>query len=228
MNNWLNHIAVLVALYTVASVPDTALADRITVGEFEIDETEVTVSEFATFADLVGLTTAAERDGGGFEWDAGWERRSGWNFRKPYGEPAAPDEPAVHINWNEANEYCKAVDGRLPTREEWASAAYTEQRSKPTDGFITGRTYTYPVGDTSDGMNSNRKHHVTVATTKPGVNGLYDMGANVWEWLADRRVDDALTAGGSWWYDSEQTTVDSMQWKSADFYVVYIGFRCVY
>ncbi len=49
-------------------------------------------------------------------------------------------------------------------------------------------------------MNNNRRHHVPVGTTKRGVNGLYDMGANVWEWLADRRGEDALTAGGSWWY----------------------------
>jgi formylglycine-generating enzyme required for sulfatase activity len=42
------------------------------------------------------------------------------------------------------------------------------------------------------------------------VNGLYEMGGNVWEWLADRRNGDALTAGGSWWYDAEQTTAEAM------------------
>jgi len=228
MNCSLNKAAVFSILYAVACIPDIALADRIRIGTFEIDQTEVTVSEFASFADSVGLKTNAERYGGGFEWGAGWERRSGWNFRNPNGEPAAPDDPAVHINWSEANKFCKAAGGRLPTREEWVGAAYTEQRTKPTDGFLAGRTYIYPVGDTSDGMNNNRKHHVPVATTKPGVNGLYDMGANVWEWLADRQDDDALTAGGSWWYGPEQTTENSMQWKPADFYVVYIGFRCVY
>jgi formylglycine-generating enzyme required for sulfatase activity len=67
-----------------------------------------------------------------------------------------------------------------------------------------------------------------VATTKRGVNGLYDMGANAWEWLADREADKALTAGGSWWYGPEQMRAGAMQWKPADFYVVYIGFRCVY
>ena len=54
------------------------------------------------------------------------------------------------------------------------------------------------------------------------------MGANVWEWLADRRENEALTAGGSWWYGPEQTKVDGMQGKPADFYVVYIGFRCIF
>ena len=227
MHSSLNTVAVLATL-CVASLPVSALADRITVGAFEIDLTEVTVSEFTAFADEAGLITAAERDGGGFEWGAGWERRSGWNFRNPYGKPAAPDEPAAHVSWEEANQYCRAANGRLPTRKEWISAAYTEQRLKPTNGLITGQTYKYPVGDTAGGMNNSRKRHVPVATTIQGVNELYDMGANIWEWLADRQEGEALTAGGSWWYGPEQTRVNSMQWKPADFYVVYIGFRCIY
>lgn len=54
------------------------------------------------------------------------------------------------------------------------------------------------------------------------------MGANVWEWIADRRGNDALTAGGSWWYGPEQTRAEGAQWKPADFYAVYVGFRCAY
>jgi len=48
---------------------------------------------------------------------------------------------------------------------------------------------------------------------------------------AVRRGDDALTAGGSWWYGPEQTTAEALQWKPADFYAVYavyVGFRCAY
>jgi formylglycine-generating enzyme required for sulfatase activity len=84
------------------------------------------------------------------------------------------------------------------------------------------------VGDEPDGMNNNRRAHVAVGTTKRGVNGLYDMGANVWEWMADRRGDEALTAGGSWWYGPAQARADGAQWKAASFYAVYIGFRCAY
>lgn len=208
--------------------PHLASADRVRIGSFEIDKTEVTVAQFASFADRTGLLTAAEREGGGFEWGAGWERREGWNFRKPFGKPAEPDEPAVHISWFEATSYCADAGGRLPSKEEWTSAAYTEQRSVPTHGFVQGLTYIYPVGDTPEGMNNNRTTHVQVGTTRPGVNGLYDMGANVWEWLADQNDGDALTAGGSWWYGPEKTRVIGMQRKAADFYVVYIGFRCVY
>ncbi|MFK7891548.1 MAG: formylglycine-generating enzyme family protein [Granulosicoccus sp.] len=209
-------------------IPVAALAERVRVGSFEIDQTEVTVAQFASFADRTGLVTAAEREGGGFEWGAGWQRREGWNFRHPFGSKASPDEPAVHISWHEADNYCADAGGRLPAKEEWVSAAYSEQRPVPTDGFTKGQTYVYPVGDSPEGMNNNRTAHVPVGTTRSGVNGLYDMGANAWEWLADRRDGDSLTAGGSWWYGPQKTKVQGMQWKPADFYVVYIGFRCVY
>ena len=54
------------------------------------------------------------------------------------------------------------------------------------------------------------------------------MGGNAWEWLADRRGEEALTAGGSWWYGPAQTRAEGAQWKPASFHAVYIGFRCAY
>jgi formylglycine-generating enzyme required for sulfatase activity len=66
------------------------------------------------------------------------------------------------------------------------------------------------------------------AATAAGVNGLHEMAGNLWEWLADARGDDRLTAGGSWWYGAAQTRADGMQWKPARFLAVYVGFRCAY
>ena len=68
---------------------------------------------------------------------------------------------------------------------------------QPTDGYRRGETYTYSVGSSPAGMNNSRKRHVITGSTKRGVAGLFDIGANVWEWLADRRGDEALTIGGS-------------------------------
>lgn len=226
--------AVVAALTVVApaaapaqpAAPDAAR--RVPLGAFLLDETEVTVARFEAYARSRDIVTAAERQGGGFEYAGGWTRRSGWTWRAPFGRAAAPAEPAVHVSWAEARDYCASVGGRLPTMAEWRLAAYTEIRDAPTDGFEKGRSYRYPVGDRPDGMNNNRRAHVAVATTRRGVNGLFDMGANVWEWIADRRGGEALTAGGSWWYGPENTTADAAQWKAADFYAVYIGFRCAY
>lgn len=216
----------LIAISICAPFP--ALADKVRLDGFSIDRTEVTIRAFAGFAETNGLLTMAEQEGGGFEWGAGWERRQGWTYRRPYGDETDRDEPAVHIAWHEAKAYCEDAGGRLPTRAEWEAAAYTEVREDPTDGFETGRTYRYPVGDAAEGMNANGRSHVPVGTTSRGVNGLFDMGANVWEWLADRQGEDALTAGGSWWYGPSKTLRDGMQWKPAAFYAVYVGFRCAY
>ncbi len=219
---------IIAGLVLLAGSIGASAGERIVIGGFAIDETEVTIEAFQSFMERRQQKTVAEREGGGFEYDAGWTRRKGWTWARPYGETADDGEPAVHITWQEASDYCNSLGGRLPSFEEWKLAAYTETRTSPTDGFVTGRTYAYPVGDDPGGMNNSRQRHVPVATTKRGVNGLYDMGANVWEWLADRRGDSALTAGGSWWYGPEMTRVEGAQWKPAKFYAIYIGFRCAY
>ncbi|WP_295550055.1 formylglycine-generating enzyme family protein [uncultured Pseudacidovorax sp.] len=230
----------LCAELALAQDRDTAKPDanpgarggRVTLGGFAIDRHEVTIARFAQFVQATGRTTAAERDGGGFEWGSGWERRPGWNFRRPFGDGAAPQWPAVHVSWSEARDHCAWAGGRLPTRAEWTQAAYTEQGPGTAAGFTVGRTYPYPTGDSPEGANTNGADRwprlAPVGETRIGVNGLHDMGANAWEWLADREGDTALTAGGSWWYGPAQMQAGAMQWKPADFYVVYIGFRCAY
>lgn len=215
------------------SSADAAAVEPVRIGGFAIDATEVTIAQFHAFAEATRLQTAAEQAGGGFEWGAGWERRQGWTVYRPYGgPPESESEPAVHVSWQEAETYCRWLGGRLPNFDEWQRAAYSETRAAPDGGFEIGRTYRYPVGETPEGMNTRDDdpwpRHAAVGSTKRGVNGLYDMGGNVWEWIADRRGAEALTAGGSWWYGSEETVAEAAQWKPADFYAVYVGFRCAY
>ncbi|MDD0814561.1 formylglycine-generating enzyme family protein [Curvibacter sp. HBC28] len=210
----------------------SALAnDRVRLDRFAIDRHEVSIARFAAFTQATGRTTAAEANGGGHEWDGGWQRRKGWHFRQPLGaSDARQDLPAVHVSWYEARDFCQWAGGRLPTRAEWTRAAYTEWVGQA--GFVVGQTYPYPTGDSPRGANTNGDdpwpNLAPVGATRPGVNGLYDMGANAWEWLADREGDKALTAGGSWWYGPAQMQASAVQWKPADFEVVYIGFRCAY
>lgn len=210
-----------------------SLADTVAVGGFRIDRTEVSVARFAEFLKSSGRQSVAEREGGGFEWGAGWERRPGWTFRAPSGVPARPDDPAAHVSWFEARDYCAWAGGRLPDRREWALAAYTEQRESPPPPFVRGRTYPYPTGETAAGANlsgdaDGHARHAPTGAMPPGVNGLHEMAGNLWEWLADAQGEDRLTAGGSWWYGAAQTRAEGMQFKPARFYAVYVGFRCVY
>ena len=216
-------------------VSTVACADniRIDLGDFKIDQTEVSIGRFAEYADRRQIKTAAEKEGGGFEYFLGWQRRPGWSWRMPFGVAAQPNEPAVHINWYEAQAFCQDAGGSLPTLAQWSSAAYTEKRANPPEPFVKGKTYPYPTGENPKGANvegaeDGWPRHAPVGATKQGVNGLYDMGANAWEWLADAQANTRLTAGGSWWYGPTKMQRDGMQYKAADLYVVYVGFRCVY
>jgi len=207
--------------------------DRVSIDGSFMERYEISIARFADFALATGRTTAAELDGGGHEWGNGWERRAGWNVHRPFGvPPQSPQWPAVHVNWYEARDFCAWAGGRLPSRVEWTRAAYTEQGHGVRSGFVKGQTYPYPTGRSEDGANTNASDPwpqlAPAGATRRGVNGLHDMGGNAWEWLADRQGDTALTAGGSWWYGAHQMRAESMQWKPADFSVVYVGFRCIY
>lgn len=218
-------------------------ADMQPIGRFAIDRTEVTVGDFRTFVRATGLRTRAEQQGGGAVYESGWVRKSGWTWHSPYGEPAADAEPVVHLSFDEAQAYCRWAGKRLPTEAEWTEAAYTERRSAPPAPFVYGKTYAYPTGDTPAGANclddcgraavkdrsavlTRGRGHALAGSTRAGVNGLHDMGANVWEWVDGGSGKERLTMGGSWWYGAAQMHREHRASKPVDTTVVYIGFRC--
>ena len=222
-------------------------------GVFSIARTETTVGQFRRFAGVTGIVTSAEQRRGGEVYENGWVQKPGWTWRTPYGtdRPTFDDEPAVHLTYDEAQAFCRWAGGRLPSDAQWVEAAYRERRTAPPQPFVFGRTYPFPTGDTPIGAQClndcgptantravrhgahlwRGRGHARVGTTPAGVNGLHDMGGNVWEWVdepigaygdAERR-----TRGGSWWYGAEQMRVDHIQSKPGGTAVVYIGFRCV-
>ena len=101
--------------------------DKIKFGKFLLHKYEVTINEFNNYAIKNQIITEAEKNGGGYEWGAGWVKRDNWNFKTPYGKkPDSVLEPAVHLSRFEAENYCKSINGRLPTFDEWSYAAYTQ------------------------------------------------------------------------------------------------------
>ena len=90
------------------------------------DQTEVTIGTFEKFVRSTGLVNQAERNGGGMVYANGWEQKPGWTCLMPYGQAAHPDEPAVHVTFDEAEQYCQSVGKRLPTESEWITAAITK------------------------------------------------------------------------------------------------------
>lgn len=213
-----------------------------TVGRFAIDRTEVTIGQFQRYVDATGTVTAAERAGGGSTYEQGWEQRPGWTWRAPFGRPGGPREPAVHLGYFEAEAFCRWAGKRLPTDAEWGQAAYTERRPDPPAGFVTGRRYPYPGGDSPVGLNclgdcgavatvphavsTRGRGHAEAGSTRAGVNGLHEMGGNAWEWVDSGPGPEKRTRGGSWWYGAAQMRDDHRQGKAPDTTAVYIGFRC--
>jgi formylglycine-generating enzyme len=234
-----------------ASTVNPAEIDWQPLDGFVIARTETTVGQYRRHALALKITTQAERAGGGSVYENGWTAKPGWTWREPYGRQAADDEPAVHLTHGEAQAFCRWAGGRLPNDREWRSAAYLEQRRSPPAPFERGRSYPYPSGNSPQGAiclgdcgEAARQlavdhgaqlmrgaGHAPAGRSRPGVNGLFDMGGNVWEWVDDPPSKDPiaerLTRGGSWWYGAESMRAEHRQTKPGTTTVVYIGFRCV-
>jgi sulfatase modifying factor 1 len=226
--------------------PNPAGIDWVPLGQFEIARTETTVAQFARYATATGVRTRAEREGTSLVYEAGWSAKKSWNWRTPFGTMTHEQWPAVHINFDEAQAFCNWAGGRLPTDAEWVKAAYTETRSPAPPPWRTGQTYPYPTGHSPAGAQClgdcgpDRSHPhgaqlwrgqgpALAGTTAAGVNGLFDMGANAWEWVDEPTGDSAekRTRGGSWWYGAEPMRAEHLASKDRRLTVVYIGFRCV-
>ena len=234
-------LASLIVPFLCAST--IAHAQMLPVGSFQMDETEVTITQFRAFAKATGFQTKAEKEGGGSIYENGWVKKPGWTWARPFGQPGQDDEPAVHVTYDEAERFCKWAGKRLPTDVEWMMAAYTETRANPPTPFKTGETYPYPTGSSPQGANClgecgaapaidyssalmRGKGPARAGTTQRGVNGLYDMGANAWEWVDGFSGRERITRGGSWWYGAAQMHRNHLASKPAETAVAYIGFRC--
>jgi iron(II)-dependent oxidoreductase len=170
-------------------------AHPIEVKPFCIAATPVTNAEFQAFLDDDGYSRRGcwSRRG----WD--WRRREGaehpifwvrsgtnqWSMRQ-FDEvvPLDPWHPAAHVNWYEAEAFCRWAGRRLPTEAEWEMAA--------TFDFAAARKRRFPWGDappTPERANLDYRAGGTidVRALPQGDTpvGCRQMIGNVWEWVDD-------------------------------------------
>ncbi len=222
----------------------TSSIPTVQVGNLIWDQTEMTIADVKSYAVATGFVSTAEKKGGGLSYEGGFVQKPGWTWRTPYGVLAKDAEPAVHLNQKEAEAICRHYYKRLPTDAEWINAAFLEQRASPPVGYVKGQRYPYPGGASPSpshclsgcgdykglapaGALNRGTGHVLAGSTKPGVNGMFDMGGNVWEWTATERNGGYITRGASWWYGPDRQQESDVEAKPGDIAVVYIGFRCV-
>ncbi len=156
------------------------------------------------------------------------------------------NHPVVNVTWTQANDFCVAVSGRLPTENEWERAA------RGNDGNI------YPWGDEFDpgkavfvesgGAEAKLKvgsfeleesGNTLLGGTRPAGSypggassfGVYDMAGNVWEWVAgyyDKNNALRLLKGGSWLTPQVSLRSATRLFDFDDSRYNDYGFRCAY
>jgi formylglycine-generating enzyme len=144
-------------------------AHEVTLSDFEIDVTEVTVEKYLRCVAAAGCSPPSF----------------------PAGDPRydVPRYPITHVTWQDAADYCAFAHGRLPTEAEWELAA----RGFNNNIFPWGKVYSPRLanhGSLAEEATDARDGFVGLAPVGSFPDGatptgLFDMAGNAAEWVAD-------------------------------------------
>jgi serine/threonine-protein kinase len=148
--------------------------------------------------------------------------------------PWTGDLPMTNVSWQEAQNYCTSVGGRLPTEAEWEFAAKgTDDRRYPWgNNFAAGLT---------NSVESGLEHLQSAGAHRDAASpfGVLGMSGNIWQWTADDYrpypgrepafqipADAKVIRGGSYKSDEKHVTTTTRNLDHASTRSPVIGFRC--
>jgi ergothioneine biosynthesis protein EgtB len=163
-------------------------AHRVELKPFRIARAPVTNAQFLEFVRDAGYGRRDLWSSEGWNWKEQaqapryWVEKEGLWLERRFSDwaPLQDDLPVMHVNWYEANAYCRYAGRRLPGEAEWEMAASFSR---------DGGKRRYPWGNTAgDGVRANLhgSGRVPVAALPAGdsFGGCRQMLGNVWEWTS--------------------------------------------
>ncbi|MBA3357756.1 MAG: ergothioneine biosynthesis protein EgtB [Pyrinomonadaceae bacterium] len=176
------------------------LAHEVEIGRFAISKTAVSNGEFKHFVEDTGYGKSELWTAPGWQWRTSvgaehpvyWRREGNRHWlRRNFDEWVALEErlPIVHVNYYEADAYCRWAGRRLPTAAEWEMAASAEPAQE--DRGLTTHKRQYPWGgDLPSPERANLDWRamgcipVDMLPAGDSAFGCRQMIGNVWEWTA--------------------------------------------
>jgi iron(II)-dependent oxidoreductase len=175
-------------------------AHDLEVRPFSMSRTAVTQGEFAEFVEDGGYEQSRFWTESGCLWRDSvaaahplyWRRdQNGKWTRRHFDQwvPLLERLPVIHVNWYEAEAYCRWAGRRLPTEAEWEMAASCEPS---TDGrHVTTRKRVYPWGDETPSRDRANLDwsamgcvEVDALPLSDSAFGCRQMIGNTWEWTS--------------------------------------------
>lgn len=175
-------------------------AHEVTVKPFAISKTAVTNAAYRTFVEHRGYNRREFWSEEGWQWKASvdaqhpvyWRCEQSGNWLRRNFDAWVPLEeyqPVIHVNWFEANAFCRWAGRRLPTEAEWEFAASVELEANGRATHTSKRAF--PWGNdspTSERANLDWRTGGCVAVDSAPAGdsafGCRQMIGNVWEWTA--------------------------------------------